>query len=107
APQLGKVNGLIFDDVEQAYSFTSTEGVQMAQILTSTYPRSTPRFTTIVPAGRTGWIKLSSQNTAIALTGLRMTSNNTPGSFGDGINLHKLTLGPTTLTIPVIRPSCQ
>ncbi|MFN6202325.1 MAG: hypothetical protein ACK496_07570 [Acidobacteriota bacterium] len=107
APQLGKVNGLIFDDVEQAYSFTSTEGVQMAQILTSTYPRSTPRFTTIVPAGRTGWIKLASQNTAIALTGLRMTSNNPPGSFGDGINLHKLTLGPTTLTIPVIMPSCQ
>jgi uncharacterized repeat protein (TIGR01451 family) len=107
APQIGKVNGLIFNDVEQGFSFTTTEGVQMAQVLTSTFPRSTPRLPTIVPAGRTGWMKLSTQNSGLALVGLQMSRNLNPGSFGGGTNLHKLTVSPTSLTIPVITPTCQ
>ncbi|MEY4166189.1 MAG: hypothetical protein RIR52_13, partial [Acidobacteriota bacterium] len=107
SPSLGQMNGLLFNDTEQGFSFTVTEKVQMAQVLNSNYPRLTPRFPAIIPAGRSGWMKIWSVRNDIALTGMRITSNLNPASFGDGINLHKLTVGPTSLTIPIIAPSCQ
>ncbi len=107
AIQLGKISGLIFNDIEQGFSFTTSEGVQMAQQLTASYPRSTPRLPAIIPAGRSGWMRLSAQDNTFALVGLRMSRNLNPRSFNGGSNLHKLTVGPTSLTIPVIVPSCQ
>ena len=107
AIQLGKISGLIFNDVEQGFSFTTTEGVQMAQQLTASYPRSAPRLPAIIPGGRSGWMRLSAQDNTFALVGLRMSRNLNPRSFNGGSNLHKLTVGPTSLTIPVIVPTCQ
>ncbi|NDD65631.1 MAG: hypothetical protein EBZ36_16890, partial [Acidobacteria bacterium] len=104
---LGKMNGLLFNDTEQGFSFSVTEGAQMAQVLSSSYPRSTPRFGAIIPAGSTGWMKIWSQRNDIALTGIRISSNTSRGAFGDGINLHKLTVGATTLTIPILVPDCR
>jgi len=107
APVLDKMSGQLFNDVEQGFSFSVTEGAQLAQVLSANYPRSTPRFAAIIPAGRSGWMKIWSHRSDIALTGIRMSYNSNRGSFGDGINLHKLTAGPTSLTIPVMVPDCQ
>jgi hypothetical protein len=52
-------------------------------------------------------MRLSAQDNTFALVGLRMSRNLNPRSFNGGSNLHKLTVGPTSLTIPVIVPTCQ
>lgn len=105
---IGPVFGLLFNDAEQGFSFTTTEGCQMVRTLGLSFPRSTPRFPTIVPAGRTGWLKLWTQNNSSpAIVGLSLTKNNNPQDFRGGHNLHKLTLTSTSISIPLIKPTCQ
>ena len=47
----------------------------------------------------------SNDNTA--LVGAVINATTSPNGFRGGHNLHKLTLGNTTLTMPVFPPSCQ
>lgn len=110
AATLGSVFGLLFDDTETPYSFSFNQGAcQLRTALTSNFPRTTPRFSEVVPAGRTGWMKLwtSGQGTDGGLIGATITSNPNPNGFNGGHNLHKVTLGTASLTIPVYPPSCQ
>jgi uncharacterized repeat protein (TIGR01451 family) len=110
ASTLGSVFGLLFDDTESPYSFSINLGAcQLRTSLSSNFPRTTPRFTEVVPAGRTGWVKLwaSGQGTDGGLIGATITNNPNPNGFNGGHNLHKVTLGTASLTIPVYPPSCQ
>ncbi len=102
---VGTMFGLLYDDVEVSYSFSISVGCHTRVTLSDTTPRTTPRFTTIVPAGRTGWMKLYS-NAANAVVGAMVNRNpNTesrPDVFNGGHNLHHLTLSTNgSLTIPV------
>ncbi len=102
---VGTMFGLLYDDVEVSYSFSINVGCHTRVTLSDTTPRTAPRFTTVIPAGRTGWMKLYS-NAANAVVGAMVNSNpNTesrPDVFNGGHNLHHLTLSTNGfLTIPV------
>ncbi len=110
ASTIGNLFGILYDDTESAYSFSLASGAcQLRGTLSNNFPRTAPRFETVIPAGRSGWMKLWSDSTAAGLFGAVINSN--PGTaanvFNGGHNLHKLTLNAApTVTIPVFPPSC-
>jgi len=107
---VGTLFGLLFDDAEQSQSFQLTGGCQLTGELSDTFPRTVPRFTTVIPAGRTGWMKIygTGQNASAqynqGILGSMIVYNTTNGvNFWGGHNLHALTLSPAniTSTLPV------
>ncbi len=111
AATLTSLFGVLYDDAEQPFSFSFSPGTcQFRSALTSSFPRTVPRLEQIIPAGRSGWLKLSSQNDQ-ALLGAALNFNANAAAqsnaFNQGHNLHKLTLTNTaSLTIPVFPPRC-
>src|SRR5262249_14802367 len=110
ASTLSSLFGILYDDSESALSFSVTGACQLRSSLSSSFPRTTPRFETFIPAGRSGWMKLFSQSD-IGLLGAVLNVNPNAGSqasaFNQGHNLHKLRLSAAnTLTIPIFPPSC-
>nr|MDQ3011423.1 DUF11 domain-containing protein [Acidobacteriota bacterium] len=108
---VGSFFGNLYNDSESAFSFTATGGCQFRSLLTNNFPRTFTRFTTILPAGRSGWIKLFTVDEK-ALLGSVINFNpnamTNAGAFNQGHNLHKLTLTDTaTIVVPVLIPACQ
>ena len=61
---------ILYDDAEHGYSFSlDTDTCQVRTELTNTTTRLTPRFETIIPAGRSGWLKLYTTDTTGGLLG--------------------------------------
>ena len=58
ASTLATVFGLLYDDSESVFSFSVAGGCQLRGSLSNTFPRTTPRFETVIPAGRSGWFKV-------------------------------------------------
>jgi hypothetical protein len=111
AATISSLFGLLFDDAENALSFTIFSGnCQLRGTLSNTFPRTAPRFDNFIPAGRSGWMKIFSQSD-IALSGAMVNANANAAAqanaFNGGHNLHKLTLtAAATYVIPVFPPSC-
>jgi hypothetical protein len=110
ASELGPVFGLLYNDVENSHSYTlSSPRTQLRYQMTNLMPRTTPRFTTVIPDGRSGWSKFYAVPTA-AITGVMLTyhpgSLGAPNAFTGGHNLHHLTRTSTTISIPVYPISC-
>ena len=109
---LGTLFGLLYDDTELGVSFNVTGACQLRSSLTNNFPRTTPRFEQFIPAGRTGWLKLYSQND-VALVGASINYNpnaaTSGGAFNGAHNLHKLTLSSAgSFIIPVFPANgCQ
>ncbi len=103
AALLGTIVGLLFDDLEVSQSYTLTGGqCQLRGILGNNFPRTAPRYTTVIPAGRTGWTKFWI-NADQAITGAVI--NESTYGFSGGHNLHYLTTtSSASLTIPVFPP---
>jgi uncharacterized repeat protein (TIGR01451 family) len=111
AATLGTLFGILYDDSENALSFNVTGGCQLRSSLTNNFPRTTPRFETFIPAGRTGWLKIFNQTGAIGISGAAINFNSgsasSAGAFNQGHNLHRLTLNSgMNYIIPVFPPSC-
>lgn len=119
AGQIGTLTGLLFDDSENAYSFALTTGAcQLRSTLSNTFPRTVPRYETIIPAGRSGWMKFSAADPTVGLLGATLNFNPNAGvtgnAFNSGHNMHKLTLnntgagstGAPNIVIPVFPPTC-
>lgn len=111
AASLGALFGLLYDDAENVTSFTFTGNCQFMSSLSNNFPRTTPRFETFIPAGRTGWAKFSNQTGAIGILGAAINFNpnaaTSAGAFNGGHNLHHLTLNcGMAYTVPVFPPSC-
>lgn len=111
ASTLGTLFGLLYDDAENVTSFSVNGSCQLRQTLSSNFPRTTPRFETFIPAGRTGWLKLFNQTGAIGIVGaainLNPNSASSGGAFSGGHNLHHLTLNCSeSYVLPVFPPSC-
>ena len=111
AAALGSLFGLLYDDAENVLSFSVTGNCQLMSSLSNNFPRTTPRFETFIPAGRTGWLKFSNQTGAIGLLGAAINFNpnaaSNAGAFNGGHNLHHLTLNCNmAYTVPVFPPSC-
>jgi uncharacterized repeat protein (TIGR01451 family) len=110
ATTIGSLFGLLFNDAENAFSFNLTLGAcQLRSTLTGSFPRTSPRYTDIVPAGRSGWMKLWLNTTGNegGLIGATINANSNQNGYRGGHNLHKLTMGSANLTIPIFSPSCQ
>lgn len=98
---------LLYDDQEIQYSASLNPGnCQKRVVLSDAEPRTTPRFTTVIPAGRSGWMRIQTTNGTIPLLGSVINFNpNTAANsdvFNGGHNLHALTLVTSvTVTMPV------
>jgi pimeloyl-ACP methyl ester carboxylesterase len=103
--------GILYDDAESPISFSFSPGTcQFRSTISNSFPRTTPRFETFIAAGRSGWMKFSSQNDQ-GILGAAINFNASAGAvssaYNQGHNLHKLTTTPSmVLTIPVFPPSC-
>jgi hypothetical protein len=110
AASIGSLFGIVYDQLENPYSWTSSGGCQIVRSLDNTFPRTTPRFGNVIPAGSIGWMKFwaTSDN---ALTGTVINSNSNAGSnpsaFEQGHSLHNLRLTSATITIPVFPSNCS
>ncbi|MEP7274391.1 MAG: hypothetical protein ABI882_23060 [Acidobacteriota bacterium] len=108
AARIGSLFGILYDDAEQPHSFSGTGGCQLRILLTNNFPRTTPRFDVVIPAGQSGWMKLWATSD-VGLTGavINSTSGVGAGSFSSGHNLHKLTLTfAPNLIIPIFGSTC-
>ncbi len=111
ADALGAVTGLLYNDQENAYSFSfSSSQCQVKFSINNTTPRTAPRFTTVVPSGRSGWMKFFNYSGAPllgAVINLNPGAGASPTAFNYGHNLHKLKLSPSSsVLIPVFPPNC-
>ena len=97
----GQFFGLLFDDVERSSSFTlSSSSCQMRGLISPNFPRTIPRYDQVIPAGRSGWMKLWA-STDEGLSGAMINLHASNG-FNQGHNLHILSLTDSvTYTIPV------
>ncbi|MBI1761579.1 MAG: Ig-like domain repeat protein [Acidobacteria bacterium] len=105
------VFGVLYDDAESPFSFSFSPGVcQFRSVISSAFPRTTPRFEQVIPAGRSGWLKIGTQaDGAISGAALNLNPNAATSSnaFNQGHNLHKLTLTTgASVTVPIFPPSC-
>jgi hypothetical protein len=100
AEKLGSLFGLLFDDQEMSQSFTLAGNVcQLRGVLGNNFPRTVPRYTSVIPAGRSGWMKFAAAADE-AITGVVIQEG--LDRLGGGHNLHHLTTtSSATLTIPV------
>jgi hypothetical protein len=108
---LGSIFGVLYNDTENAFSFTFTSNAcQIKQTLSSDFPRSVPRFDAIIPAGRSGWMKLwpASQVAVVgAMFNFNPTATSNASAFNGAHGLHGLTLQPrASFTIPIFPPGC-
>jgi hypothetical protein len=111
ASTIGTIFGLLYDDAENAISFSLAGSCQKRFSISNAEPRTVPRFETYIPAGRSGWMKIGAQSGTIGILGAMINANAnaaaSASAFNGGHNLHKLTLVPSTsLTIPIFPPSC-
>jgi len=90
---VGTLFGLLFDDAEQSQSFQISGTCQLSGVLSDSFPRTAPRFSTVVPAGRTGWMKVYATNGTTGIVGSQVVYNLADNvNFWGGHNLHALTL---------------
>ncbi len=108
---IGQIFGIAYDDMERAASFEfNTSRRQFRSIISNSFPRTSPRISNLIPAGRTGWMKFW-RSTDGAIIGCVINFNPTASSnasaFNQGHNLNKLTLTTeASFTVPIIPPSC-
>jgi hypothetical protein len=110
--RLESVFGILYDDAENAYSFSfNPNSCQFRSSLSNSFPRTTPRIEQVVAAGRSGWMKMwSSPDSAIVGAVINYNPNSMASSnaFNHGHNLHALTsTSSASLTIPIFPPSCN
>ncbi len=104
------MTSLVYDDVENAYSFTFNLTCQYrGSVWVST--RAQPRFETVIPSGRSGWARYYNDNLDEAFLGATINFNRNlnsqTGAFNAGHSLHKVSYTTSAAyTIPVFPPSC-
>ena len=111
ASTLAALFGILYDDAENAFSFTIASGnCQLVGSISGTFPRTVPRVESVIAAGRSGWAKIWSPSD-FGLLGAMINRNENAGAaanaFNGGHNLHKLTLSAAaSYVIPVFPPTC-
>ncbi len=110
AATLGTLFGILYDDAENGYSFQLSGACQLRGELSNNFPRTAPRFDQLIPAGRSGWLKIYGL-ADIAIIGALINNNvnfdTAANAFDGGHMLHKLTLtSSAVLTVPIFPPNC-
>jgi hypothetical protein len=86
----GSVFALLYDDAENGYSTSFMVGCQLKRSMTDAFPSTAPRFTSVIPQGRSGWLKFYTTNAKAGIIGSVINKGSAAG-FSGGHNLHKLT----------------
>jgi hypothetical protein len=109
AAGVGSIFGILFDELESGYSYTIAAGCQLRASLSDSFPRTTPRFTNVIPAGSTGWTKFwAAADRAILGAAINKNTSASATAFNQGHNLHKLTFTTTAIfDIPVFTAMCS
>ncbi len=109
---IGEIGGVLYDDAEHAFRFTSSvtpNVVQRREILSDAFPLTTPVFTRAIPTGRTGWLKVQASEDR-ALTGAIINFNlgtaTQRRAFNGGHNLAHLSYTSASFKVPVFPPNC-
>jgi hypothetical protein len=111
ANSIGSVFGLLYNDTENGYSFSLTSvRSQLKFSFNNSTPRTAPRFTTVVPDGRSGWVRMNGLSNAPllgAMINFNSGSSGVPTAYNGGHNLHHLRLSSSiTIRVPVYPASC-
>jgi uncharacterized repeat protein (TIGR01451 family) len=108
---VGTLFGVLYDDAERPHSFSLSSGLcQLRGSLMNGFPRISPPFNQIIPAGQSGWLKLWAADDS-AILGVSINRNDNVGiasnAFEGGKSLHKLRLtSNASLVVPVFPPAC-
>ncbi len=108
---VGTLYGIMYSQLESPYSFTINAPVcQLTGVLSDSFPRTTPRFSRIVPSGSVGWMRFWSIDSH-PITGALITFNQStptnPEAYKQGRNLHHRTfVASGVTTIPVFPGNC-
>lgn len=129
---IGTLFGILYDDAERPHSWSRSGVCQLVLPLNNDFPKTVPRFDTVIPAGQTGWMKFWSTSTfnnslvggtsadGRALLGAVFQRNpqggTASGAFQGARNLHVMTVlsdreAPgtpqvTVFLIPAFPPNC-
>jgi hypothetical protein len=108
---IGEIVGLVYDDMERPASFEfSASRRQFRSGISNSFPRTSPRISSFIPAGHMGWMKFW-RSTDGAIIGCALNYNpnasTDASAFNQGHNLHKLSLTTeSNFTVPVFPPGC-
>jgi hypothetical protein len=109
-PPLGAAEGTLFDSSGTPFPFAFTGGsAQFLSVLSNTFPLTDPVFADVLPAGEVGWMKVmaTAENPILgALLNFNSNATTSATAFTGGHNLRVLSLGSTSVTMPVAVPSC-
>lgn len=109
----GSVGGLLWDDAGNGVSFTLLSGLTVPQLafsITEASVQTVPRLNIMIPASRSGWLRLNNTNTDAAYLGASLNYHPNAatqlGSYDHGHNLTALTntVGSSAITIPLSTP---
>ncbi len=108
---LGSIFGILYNDTEGSFSFTfNANSCQLKQTLSNNFPRTGPRLDTVIPSGRSGWMKLwTTSETAVvgAMFSFNPDAQSSASAYNGAHKLHTLKLQPrASFTIPVFPPGC-
>jgi hypothetical protein len=110
AAATGTLFGILYDDVENGFSFSLASSCQVAITLSNVTPRVTPSFINVIPQGRSGWMRLwSTQERPLTGAALRFNADTATQreSFTGGATLNHLRMTETaSVFMPVFPPSC-
>ena len=108
---LGSIYGMAYDDQGVAYGFCARKATgQFITPLGAGFPRTGLRIDDIIPADRTGWMKIwATDDSPIlgAVLNYHPDTVSNAGGFSQGRLLHRLTsTGLTRWVVPLFPPGC-
>ncbi|HZS05344.1 MAG TPA: hypothetical protein VFD58_10960 [Blastocatellia bacterium] len=107
---VGDIFGLLFNELEAAFSFSFFHfPCQLKTSLSDTFPRTTPRLSSVIPSGSTGWMKFwRTDDRALLGSVINRNTSAAATAYQGGHNLHKLTYTTNdSIVIPVFSPTCN
>jgi hypothetical protein len=107
---IGDVSGSLFDESGTSFPFSfNVAQPHLVRSLNQTFPVTSPRFDTAVPAGTAGWMKMAG-DADIGLLGavinFNANANAQANAFNGGHGLRALTVTPAASFVVPVAPGC-
>jgi len=80
--------GVLYDDAEQGQSFNWSWDCASVKTLDNNTPRTAPRLDTVIPAGRTGWIRTYHNGDVGAAMSMMVYNSAWSTAGGQSVNFH-------------------
>lgn len=107
---IGSFGGTLFNDAESAFAWSATGACQFRSVLSDSFPQTTPKFSQVIPQGRTGWMRLMTRDERAisgAVINFHPNAADRKNAFNGGHNLHHVRFGGGGLVVPVFPPTCS